>query len=295
MTRFVFILLVQAALAAAPIKLLIIDGQNNHEWQETSPLLKRMLEQAGFRVDVATSRPEGGDLSDFRPDFSRYAVVLSNYTGDAWPAETQAAFERYMRNGGGFVVYHAADNAFPEWKEYNLMIGGGGWGNRGEASGLFLRFRGGKPVLESGAGPGGHHGKRHRYKVVFRAPDHPVARGLPLEWMHGEDELYDSLRGPGRNITVLATAYSEPAQDGTGHDEPVLFTVAYGKGRVFHIVLGHEGEALQCAGFITTLERGAEWAATGKVKRAPPPDFPNASAVSLRHCQRAAVLHSRSR
>lgn len=283
MKRLAFILLVQAALAAAPIKVLLVDGQNNHEWQRTSPVLKRILEQAGFRVDVATSPPEGSDMSGFRPDFSRYRVVVSNYNGDPWPAATQAAFEKFVRNGGGFVSYHAADNAFPTWKAYNLMIGAGGWGGRNEASGPFLRVRDGKLVLESGPGVGGHHGKRHRYKVVFRMPSHPVARGLPREWMHGKDELYDSLRGPGRNVTVLATAYSDPAQDGTGHDEPVLFTISYGKGRVFHIVLGHGGEALQCVGFITTFQRGTQWAATGRVTLPPPPDFPTASAVSLRH------------
>jgi HEAT repeat protein len=98
--------------------------------------------------------------------------------------------------------------------------------------------------------------------------------------MHGSDELYSLLRGPAKNLNVLATAYFSPDQNGTGRNEPVLFTVTYGAGRIFHTVLGHarpEGAqpALECVGFITTFRRGAEWAATGKVTQKIPPDFPS--------------------
>lgn len=271
------------AAAAQPIRVLIVDGQNNHDWEATTPVLRRALADAGrFSVEVATSSKEGGDMSGFKPEFARYHAVLLNYTGDSWPAETQAALERFVRNGGGLIVYHAADNAFPEWKEYNLMIGLGGFIGRTEAAGPYVRFRGGRTVLEQKPGPGGHHGKRHSYRIVMRDPQHPIAAGLPLVWMHASDELYDSMRGPAQNLSVIATAWSDPAMDGTGEDEPVLFTIAYGKGRVFHTVLGDGGEAVRCAGFITTLERGVEWAATGKVTQAPPKDFPTATEVRVR-------------
>jgi HEAT repeat protein len=97
--------------------------------------------------------------------------------------------------------------------------------------------------------------------------------------MHAQDELYSLLRGPGEDMHILATAYSDPATRGTGRDEPVLFTINYGKGRIFHTVLGHamgDGPhpALQCVGFIVTFLRGAEWAATGKVTQKIPGDFP---------------------
>jgi hypothetical protein len=74
--------------------------------------------------------------------------------------------------------------------------------------------------------------------------------------MHVGDELYAGLRGPGENMTVLSTVYSDPANHGTGHDEPILMVIAYGKGRVFHTVMGHDLPALSCAGFITTYQRG---------------------------------------
>ena len=100
--------------------------------------------------------------------------------------------------------------------------------------------------------------------------------------MHAKDELYDRLRGPAENLHVLATAYSDPATRGAGFHEPMLMTISYGKGRVFHTTLGHALEAIQCVGFITTLQRGAEWAATGKVTQKVPSDFPTADKTSSR-------------
>lgn len=271
------------ASAAERLKALILDGQNNHRWQETTPVLKKLLEETGlFAVDVATSPPKGADLSGFLPNFAAYAVVVSNYNGEPWPPAAQAAFEKYVREGGGFVVYHAANNAFPDWKEYNEMIALGGWGNRTEKHGPYLRFREGKIIRDPKAGPGGHHGKRHPFQILIRNSNHPITKGLPAAWMHVTDELYDSLRGPAANMTLLATAYSDPATGGTGEHEPMLFTLHYGKGRIFHTTLGHDLEAMTCVGFIATLQRGAEWAATGKVTQKVPAGFPTSDQVRTR-------------
>ena len=272
--------------AAPQLKALIIDGQCNqyHDWKANTIVLKKILEDSGlFTVDVATSPPKGQDLSDFKPNFSTYNVLVLNYDGDPWPAETRTAFVDYVRSGGGVVVYHSADNAFTDWKEFNEIIGLGGWGGRTEKAGPYLRLRDGKWVAVDAAGPVGHHGPAHPYVVVTREEQHPVMAGLPKEWMHVKDELYDSLRGPAQNLTVLASAYSDPNNGGTGEHEPILFTIQYGKGRVFHTVLGHGSAEMKCVGFITTLQRGAEWAATGKVDQKVPADFPTATQVSVRN------------
>ena len=267
----------------APMKALIIDGQNNHDWKRTTPVLKKILEDSGlFSVDVATSPGKGQDMSGFRPGFSGYTVIVSNYNGDSWPRETREAFVNYVKSGGGFVSVHAANNSFPDWKEYNQIIGLGGWEGRSEKSGPYLRFVEGKIIRDETAGVGGSHGSQHEFAVEIRDSKHPITTGLPVKWMHAKDELYDRLRGPAENVTVLATAYADPATRGSGQHEPMLMVIHYGAGRVFHTTLGHSVEAMKCAGFMTTLQRGTEWAATGTVTQKIPKDFPSADTVSCR-------------
>ena len=106
-------------------------------------------------------------------------------------------------------------------------------------------------------------------------------KGLAPRWMHAKDELYDRLRGPARNVIVLASAFSDKKTGGTGLDEPLLFAIGFGQGRVFHTALGHSVEAMKCVGFATTLQRGTQWAATGKVTLAPPDNFPTATELRM--------------
>jgi type 1 glutamine amidotransferase len=271
---------------AATMKALIVDGQNNHDYKATTPYLKQLLEETGlFTVDVASSG-KGEELKAFRPKFSDYKVVISNYNGDPWSDETKADFEKYVREGGGFVPVHAADNSFPEWPAYNEMIGLGGWGNRNEKSGPYLRLRDGAWKPDDAAGRGGSHGKQHSFLMITRAPEHPVMQGLPAKWMHFHDELYDRLRGPAKDLTILASAFSAKEQGGSGEDEPLLIARTYGKGRVFHTALGHNNgpdlNAQKCIGFIVTFQRGTEWAATGKVTQKVPADFPTETEVRTR-------------
>ena len=122
------------AVDNAPIRVLLIDGQNNHAWQTTTPVLKKALESSGrFTVDISTTPPAKSPAeawAAWHPVFANYGVVVSNYNGELWPEAVRAEFEKYVREGGGFAPVHAADNSFPEWLEYNRMIGLGGWGGR---------------------------------------------------------------------------------------------------------------------------------------------------------------------
>ncbi len=277
-------------------KTLIITGQNNHNWKASSPVLKQILNETGlFSAEIMTTPEKGGDMNTFNPDFSKYRLVVIDYNGDSWSEKTKNAFVDYVKNGGGVVIYHAADNSFPGWKEYNEMTGLGGWGDRNQKDGPYVYYKNDQLVTDTSAGIGGSHGKRREFLVRTRIFDHPITKGLPARWLHGNDELYSQLRGPGRNMQILATAFADSAAGGgTMRDEPVLMTITYGKGRIFHTTMGHAdeggGPSMHCAGFITTLQRGAEWAVTGNVTQKVPWDFPSAAEVVLRPDLKAISL-----
>jgi uncharacterized protein len=257
---------------------LIVTGQSTHNWEDSSSALKQLLESTGrFQIDTAVC--ESGQENEFNPDFSRHDLVIINYKGPSWSQTAQEALEKFVSSGGGLVIYHSSSQAFPEWEEYNKMSGLGGWEGRGRDSGPYVYWDEGLIVRDDSPGIAGYHGPRHAFPVAVRELSHPITRGLPPYWMHAEDDLYSLLRGPAENLTVLATAYSDPALGGSGRHEPVLFAIRYGQGRVFHTVLGHASDrppfpALECAGFIVTFQRGAEWAASGKVTQEVPADFP---------------------
>lgn len=277
-----------SASAAEKLKLLIVDGQNNHNWRAMTPPMKATLEKTGrFTVDVATTPDKNASpeaWSSFRPDFSKYGVVLSNYNGETWPKEVQDGLERFVRDGGGLAIIHAANNPFPEWKAFNEMIGLG-WRKADYGERVTVDDAGKQVRTKAGEGPGAGHGPQHAYLVIVRDPNHPITRGMPREWMHVKDELYHGQRGPGLGMHILATAYSSPEQKGTGAHEPMVWVIPFGKGRVFTCLLGHvmgeDASGLRCVGFQTLMCRGSEWAATGEVTLPIPQNFPTAKDVSL--------------
>ena len=255
--------------ARRPIRALIVTGQNNHNWPVSHRALQAILQNSGlFAVDLAVSPPQGGDMDAFDPDFSAYRVVILDYNGDRWSASTE--------------------RRFPDWEEFNRIAALGGWGGRDERSGPYLYWKDGSLVRDTTKGPGGSHGEQREYSMNGRNAEHPVVRGLPGRWIHATDELYDRMRGPANVAELLYTAYADPGRGGSGREEPLVFTVDYGKARIFHLMIGHAGPSLEdnpampCTGFQTLLLRGSEWAATGKVRQRVPDDFPTERKSSLR-------------
>lgn len=276
------------AVGAEKLRVLIIDGQNNHNWKIMTPPMRAALEKTGrFTVDVVTTPPKGASPSDwerFAPEFSKYDAVLSNYNGERWPERVEKALESYVAGGGGLVIIHAANNAFENWPEFNKMIGLG-WRKNTFGDRLTVDDSGKVVRTPKGEGPGAGHGPQHAYKIVIRNPSHPVTQGMPTEWMHAKDELYQGQRGPAADMEILATAHADRKMLGTGTNEPMIWVIPYGKGRVFTTVMGHamgnENVAVRCVGFETVMARGTEWAATGKVTLPIPANFPTATETSV--------------
>jgi len=297
--------------AQAKLKALIIDGQNNHTvWPKSTIMMKQYLEDTGlFEVDIdrtcftwkAQREKEFlplagvGETEDlkksktdpgFNPSFDRYDVVISNFGHGAadWPKATQQALEKYMKAGGGLVVVHAADNSFPNWTEYNKMIGLGGWGGRNEKNGPYVYYSNeGKLVRDTSPGSSGAHGPQHNIPITVRVADHPITKGMPGNWLTAKDECYAKLRGPAENMTILATGKDMSGKASTDRHEPMLMVINYGKGRVFHNALGHDDYSCEGVDFIVAFTRGAEWAATGKVTLPVPADFPTLESASSRN------------
>lgn len=268
------------ASAAEPVRVLIVDGQNNHNWKGTTPILKDFLTKSGrFVVEVATTPAKGGSKEawdSFRPRFADYGAVLSNYNGESWPEPVQRDLEDYVTKGGGLVIVHAANNSFPEWTEFNKMIGLG-WRDAKFGDRLTVDDKGQAIRTPKGEGPGAGHGAQHEFTVIVREREHPVMQGLPVEWLHAKDELYHGQRGPAASMNVLATAFAAKQTGGTDAHEPMVWWIPYGKGKVFTTVMGHAEYSMQCVGFQAIVNRGTEWTATGKVTIPIPAKFPTAT------------------
>lgn len=244
-----------AALACqalpAPVRVLLVTGENDHQWKETAPLIERLFRN-NPRFDLRVTEAFAGATASTLAPFD---VLVVHYHGPRWGAQTERAVEEFVRSGKGMVSMHGASYAFggyevktpgfqstgiieKPWPEYRNMIGAY-WKS-----------------LEKG------HGLRHTFTVRFRDRSHPIAAGMPETFL-ATDELYH-----GHTVLpeakVLATAFDDPKMNGTGRDEPILWTVSYGRGRTFHSTLGHDAAAVYEPGFLTTLARAAEWAATGQ-------------------------------
>ncbi len=277
-----------AAGAEPPIKVLIIGGQNNHDWSKSTPFMKELLDKGGhFEAAVDNAPPQGAAQADWdawQPDFGRFQCVVLDYNGQMWPDRVKKDFVDYVRNGGGVLVIHAANNSFAGWKEFEQMVGLL-WRGRDDGTSLYVDDNGKIVAEKPGEGRGMGHGAQYDWKMTVRDPDHPITKGMPILWMHKQDELYHGQRGPAENVHILLTAYSDPTggRGGTGKNEPMVFWVPYGRGKVVTNLMGHVGslDPMKCVGFKVLLYRACEWLATGNCTTPIPDNFPTAEKTSL--------------
>ena len=235
----------------AQYKALIITGQAGHDWQTSSQAIKQILDETGlFSSDILISPAKGENMSGFSPKFLKYNLVVLDFEGDAWPKESDDAFMDFLNNGGGVVVYNSKSDP-------------------------------GEAIAESVT-----MSQRYTFEVRTRITDHPVTKGLPVRWLQPEDVIVQGLNPSGSEVQVLATAFSGTTHGGSGKAEPVMVAMNSGKGRIFATMIGLPGgegdQALHSVGSIVTLQRGAEWAASGNVTQEVPSDFPTAAAAVVR-------------
>jgi type 1 glutamine amidotransferase len=269
--RFALACLFASALCAqSPIRVLIVDGVNNHDWRAgTRGILDVLGESGRFQATVSTTPP---DLAGWRPRFADYQAVIVNWNGGhtakgvRWPAAIERELEEYVRGGGGLVAFHAANNAFLEWPAWNQMIGLL-WRPKEFGPSLVISD-GGKVVrIPAGQGLNPGHGPRHDFEIVVLDPAHPITSGLPPRFAHVSEQLTHGQHGPAEGLTILTYAWSKDARE----NEPMDWVRTWGKGRVYVTMLGHtwrneENPNLRSAGFRQLLARGVEWAATGTVR-----------------------------
>jgi len=250
-----------------------VDGINNHDWQTATRELRALLLESGrFTVDVSTSPPADAPFSawnTWNPNFARYRVVVNNFNGGhtpagiRWPQRVEQALEEYVSRGGGLVVYHAANNAFLEWRAYNDMIGLG-WRDKSFGPGLMVTAEGQVVRIPQGTGLDPGHGPRHSFEVHVLNTQHPITRGLPRSWLQPFEQLTHGQHGPAEGLTVLTYAHSEISHQ----NEPLDWVRDYGKGRVYTTLLGHTWKDepnpnLASREFRKLFAQGVEWAAGG--------------------------------
>jgi type 1 glutamine amidotransferase len=257
--RLLFLLVAPISLwAQSRIQVLIVTGRDDHDWRGATPLMRQYLDAAGiFETRIAEEFRDAGPES-----LNRYDVAVLVYSNkkpeDHWTERSKTALLDFVKSGKGLVVYHHSSTAFKEWPEYARMCGGNYYGKA-------------------------QHSPVHDFTVDFVDRQHPITRGLAKSFRQTQDELYASMQmQPPGSYHVLATAWDDHTLyngkfktplPGPGANEPLLWTVQYGKGRVFATMIGHSAKAAQSRGFQVTFTRGVEWAATGEVTQAPPPDM----------------------
>ena len=223
------------------IQVLILSGSNNHEWQQTTAFLEDMLQKSAIFETQVTNQPDTLKMSDFQ----KFDVVLSNWNSWPendlrWPVETENALLQFIKNGGGFVTFHSSTSAFYKWPEFQ-EISTAAW------------------IMDSTS-----HGKPSETRVDISNIEHPVTQGMK------GFEIFDELwinTAKNNKFEVLGTATNEELTQKGVEGQPAIMVADYGKGRIFHTILGHDVKAMENEGFQTLLLRATEWAATGKVSQ----------------------------
>jgi type 1 glutamine amidotransferase len=164
-------------------------------------------------------------------------VVWLSTTADVLDEEQQAAFQRFIQAGHGWVGIHAAADSEYDWAWYGQLLGGNAW---------FL-----------------DHPDIQTVEVDVEDPTHASTAQWPAKFMH-QDELYNFRANPRASVSVLLrlneSSY-QPGEGAMGSDHPIAWYHAFDGGRAWYTALGHRPELYSDAQFVQHLLGGIEWAA----------------------------------
>lgn len=277
------------ARTAKAIPVLLIGGQNNHDWKIGNEFLVALFNRQPGMTVVESNTPAkdapAAEWAAWNPQFEKYQCVVLDYNGQEWPPAVKTAFEKYVAGGGSVMLIHAANNSFTGWAEYEKMAGLL-WRAPTFGASLYLDDNGAVVREEPGQGRAMGHGKQWDWQLTVRDLQHPITAGMPLKWKHVKDELYHGQRGPAENVHIILSAFDDPKYNGLGKNEPIVWWVPYGKGKVLTNVMGHVGTdsgPLSCVGFQTVFLRSIEWLVTGRCVTPIPADFPTEEQTSRRY------------
>ena len=184
----------------------------------------------GFSVDASE---DSGAFTD--ESLSKYKVVVFlSTTGDVLNSTQEAAFERFIRRGGGFVGVHSATDTEYDWAFYGELVGA---------------YFAGHPDIQNAT-------------IQVEDSGHPVSASLPRPWTR-RDEWYNFRQNPRSRVNVLATLDERTYTGGTmSPDHPIVWSHTYEGGRAFYTALGHTQESFSEAPFVEHLGRAILWAAS---------------------------------
>jgi uncharacterized protein len=226
------------------VRALIVTGVDLacHNWKETAPAIREVL-QKDQRVDARIVEDPDFLVSAAASDYDVIVLDFKDMSDDdvtRWhfpddrpllrAAQVRESLAALVKRGKGLVVMHFACGAFDDWPEF-ANLAGRVWNRE----------------LRS-------HDPRGPFTVKIVQPQHPIVQGM--KDFEADDELFTCLVGA-RPVEMLATAHSRV----TGQDHPMAFVFEYGKGRVFHTPLGHDGRAIEMPGVAELIRRGCLWAA----------------------------------
>ena len=97
----------------------------SHKWEETTPSLEGILQEAGHTVDVTST---GEELA--RPDLASYdAILLNMWRNPRFGVDLEEAerdgLHTFVSNGGGLISIHVSPDSCPYWPAMQEMTAGG--------------------------------------------------------------------------------------------------------------------------------------------------------------------------